>query len=183
MHSRHINVEEDVTILIDFSKYQQIHSANVTNNTKSEDCTGLENAAYQKCGTKCVLACRFDPSISDVAATLKECDGNECIEGCFCNDGFVRYQSKCILPKECPVRNNKSIVLLAKKSPSPLEKRIIRPSCGSSNGSTRCITPSKPCLPFLCNNNSGNQNAGRKKNRPFVEKKYKKSNDFRSKLG
>lgn len=160
MQCRHVNVEEDVTILIEFNKYQQIHPANATissNNTKPEECIGLENALYQKCGTMCISACRFIPE-SDLAATLEECDTNECIDGCFCKDGFVRYQDKCILPNECPVRNNKSIEFATKMPLNPLEKRIIKPSCESSNG--RC-PPLKPCIPFLCSN-GGNQNSGRK---------------------
>lgn len=112
---------------------------------------------YQKCGTKCVLACRFDSKVLDVAATLTECDKNECVEGCFCKDGFVRDQGKCILPKECPVRNNKSIEFVASMPTNPLEKRVIKPNCGNGNGSNKCILPPKPCLPFLC------QNSGRKK--------------------
>lgn len=157
-----MNVEEDVTILIDFNKYQQIHPANAANSsniTKPEVCAGLENAVYQKCGTKCVLACRFTTIVLDLGATLKECDKNECIEGCFCKDGFVRYQDKCILPKECPIRSNKSIEFDTKMPSNPLGKRIIKPSCSGSSG---CMPPPKPCLPFLCNN-GGNQNSGEKK--------------------
>lgn len=127
-----MNIDEDVTILID-----QIKVANSLNNTKSDECTGLENGTYQKCGTKCVLGCRHTPLSSDIAVTSTDCEKIECIEGCFCNVGFVRYQDKCILPIECPVRDNKSIEL-ATKMPNTSDKRII-------------IKPNKPCLPFLCN--------------------------------
>lgn len=123
--------------MIDFSKYQQINAVNVTNSSKFQECIGIENAVYQKCGKKCVLGCRFIPNISDLAVTLNDCEAAECIEGCFCKDGFVRLHDKCILPKECPVRSNKSIQLSTE-----MPKRIIKPMCGGSNG---CRPTPKPC--------------------------------------
>lgn len=133
-----MNVQEDVPMLIDLSKYQQIYLANLTNNsnkTTSDVCISMENAEYRKCEKKCVMACGSIPNISDFAVTVRECVKSACIEGCFCEPGFFRYEDKCILPEECPVRSNKSIELNTE-----VPKRIIKPSC--SNG---CKPPPKPC--------------------------------------
>lgn len=115
--------------------------ANSSNNTPSDECIGMENATFQKCGTKCVLSCRFIPNVSNVAVTPNDCESNECVEGCFCKVGFVRYEDKCILPKECPVRSDKSI-----EFNTEIPKRVVKPSC--SNG---CKPPPKPCKPSICN--------------------------------
>lgn len=156
VQGQNAKVDEDITILIDFKKYQQLHQVKVANSSKSEVCTALENGIYQKCASKCVSSCRFQiPSISDIAMTSIDCAKSECIEGCFCKIGFVRYQDKCILSKNCPTRANKSMEFVT-KMPNTLEKRIIKPGCGSNTG---CILPPKPCIPFLCNNqNSGKNN-------------------------
>lgn len=160
-----MNGEEDVTILIDFKRYQQLNPANLTqptsdtNNTISEECVGLENSEFKKCGTTCVLSCRYIPTISNVTVTSNDCVENECIEGCFCKDGFVRYQNKCVLPGDCPLRSNKSIEFVT-GMPNDSDKRIVRPICGSNFG---CMPPPppNPCVTLLCNN-GGNQNFGKK---------------------
>lgn len=142
-----MNVQEDATILIDIRKYQQIYLANMTSNssnTASGECIGMGNATYQKCGTKCVLGCRFIPNISDVAVIPNDCESSECIEGCFCKVGFVRYEDKCVLPKECPVRSNKSI-----EFSTEVTKLVNKPSC-----SNECKPPAMPCKPSTCNQNS-----------------------------
>lgn len=138
VQSRHVDIQEDVTALIDFSKYQQIYLANMTNssnNTKADKCISINNAAYHKCSSKCVLGCRFIPHISDVAVTPNECENSACIDGCFCKVGFVRYKDKCVLPEECPVRSKQSIELNTE-----VPKLILKPSCSSG-----CKPPPKPC--------------------------------------
>ncbi|XP_076304973.1 serine protease inhibitor swm-1-like [Tachypleus tridentatus] len=52
-----------------------------------------ENEHFEKCGTACEATCDSAP----IYCT------QECVEGCFCNSGFVRgpYR-KCVRPEECP---------------------------------------------------------------------------------
>lgn len=121
-----------------------MHAVNSSNSSTFEACIGVENAAYRKCGTKCILGCRFTPNILDVAVTPNDCENSECVEGCFCKDGYVRLEDKCILPKGCPVRSNKSI-----EFSTGVPKRIMKPFCGGIN---TCKPPpppppqpSKPC--------------------------------------
>lgn len=142
-----MNVQEDATVLIDFSKYQKMYlanKANSSNNATTDVCIGMENATYHKCSAKCVLSCRLIPNMSDVAVTPNECENSACMEGCFCKVGFVRYEDKCVLPKDCPVRINKSI-----EFNTEVPKRVVKPSCG--NG---CKPP--PCKPPTCKRNSNN---------------------------
>lgn len=164
-----MNAEDGLTILIDFDKYHQLHPINVTissNSTAATACADLDNGVYQVCGKKCILSCRYNPAILDVAQTSNDCPNTECIEGCFCKVGFVRYRDKCILPKECPQRSNKSIEFNTDMPNNALGKRISKPNCAGSNGSSSsgCVPP---CIPFLCHG-SANQNLGRK-NMIFID--------------
>lgn len=117
IQSRNVNLEEDLTVLIDYAKYQQFASThrhprdgnkvNTTNST--EKCADLGTEDYQKCGSKCILSCRYASLPSELTVSKDACDKNECIEGCFCKQGLVRHQDKCIPLNECPVRTNKAI--------------------------------------------------------------------------
>lgn len=52
------------------------------------------NEHYEKCGSPCVAKCN-EP-------TPSVCTEN-CVKGCYCNEGFVRNsEDVCILPEECP---------------------------------------------------------------------------------
>lgn len=114
--------QNDVTVLIDFEKYQQLFKSSIrgisvelnSNETSSHECVDIKNEVYQKCGSNCVLGCRHDSVSSKVAVSNGECDSNKCIEGCFCRDGFVRYQNKCVPVNECPHRRNKAIEIMTK---------------------------------------------------------------------
>lgn len=67
-------------------------------------CVDPVNEVYQKCGSKCVLGCRYATSSVGITISKNDCDKNDCVEGCFCKTGLVRHQDKCILPQECPIR-------------------------------------------------------------------------------
>lgn len=127
---KHVNTQDELTILIDFAKYQEIHHSKLaitSNKTSAELCSDSKNEEYQKCGNKCILSCRFGTSLSEIVSS-RDCDKTECFEGCYCKDGFVRYQNKCILVGECPTRANKAIED-ATDTLGTLEKR--RPCFGS----------------------------------------------------
>lgn len=153
VQSKHVNIDEDLTLLIDFEKYQQSvnarrhpRNAKSLNQTTSSICNDLEKEEYQKCGNKCVLGCRYDSLVSEnVTATASDCNATKCIDSCFCKDGFIRYHHKCIPATECPVRKSKSISLLyngyeSASHPSKIFGILQRP-CGSSG----C----KPILPII----------------------------------
>lgn len=138
----HVNADEDVTVLIDFQKYQQSinarrhpRNAKSANHTKSSVCADVEKEEYQKCGNKCVLGCRYDTLVSENITVTSNCNATNCFEGCFCRDGFVRYHNKCIPGTECPARNTRSVGLLLNgyetEYPSKLFGIFQRP-CGSS---------------------------------------------------
>merc|ERR1739848_298855 len=56
----------------------------------------LENEYYNECGSSCVNTC------DNPQATSGPCT-DECVEGCFCSEGFVldRDQGKCIPWQQC----------------------------------------------------------------------------------
>lgn len=124
VQSEHVNIEEDLTLVIDFEKYQQLvnarrhpRNARSLNQTKSSNCMDLEKEEYQKCGNNCVLGCRFDSIILSENATSTEnktekCDATKCIEGCFCKKGLVRHHRKCIPATECPARKSRIMGML-----------------------------------------------------------------------
>lgn len=135
--SKHLDLEESLTVLIDFKKLQEL--AGVQNKTNPKVCADVENREYQKCGNKCVLSCRYGSSSAGIAVSEAECKKADCFEGCFCKDGFVRNENKCILAESCPIRSDKAIGVEASDdkeiSSNSLVKHIFRPNnnnCGSS---------------------------------------------------
>lgn len=80
-----------------------------SNKTNLKVCADSENKEYRKCGNKCVLSCRYTLYSSNFSISNDDCDKNACIEGCFCKDGYVRHYDKCILAKECPIRNSRAM--------------------------------------------------------------------------
>lgn len=56
---------------------------------------------YNQCGTACPATC-------DNLGYAIRCV-NKCVKGCFCQDGYVRNEQthECVLPSECPVKENK----------------------------------------------------------------------------
>lgn len=62
--------------------------------TTDETTCFKENEVYDGCGTACPLSC--DVPFVDTCT-------EQCVEGCFCEDGYVRdYNDDCILIEECP---------------------------------------------------------------------------------
>lgn len=119
MQSKHVNIEEDLTLLIDFEKYQQAvnarrhpRNAKHRNQTQLSICADLGREEYQKCGNKCVLGCRYDSLVSENITITDNCNATDCIGGCFCKDGFVRYHKKCVPAAECPTRKSKTVGML-----------------------------------------------------------------------
>lgn len=115
----HVNTDEDLTILIDYQKYQQSinarrhpRNAKHANQTKSSVCADVGKEEYQKCGKQCVLGCRYDSLVSENVTATGNCSVTSCTEGCFCKEGFIRYHNKCIPATECPTRNTRSVGLL-----------------------------------------------------------------------
>lgn len=156
MQSEHVNNVDDLTLLIDFQKYQQTinarrhpRNAKSINQTKSPVCADVEKEEYQKCGKKCILGCRHDSLVTEnVTVTAKDnCNATNCIEGCFCKDGFIRYHHKCIPATECPARKTKSIGMLYNgyetEYPSRLFGIFQRP-CAQSSGCKPLIQINKP---------------------------------------
>lgn len=158
IQSKHVNVQDDLTILIDSKKYQSVRHSMVeisSNKTKLNECID-SNEEYRKCGDSCVISCRYASSPSEIEASKNDCAKTECVEGCFCKDGFVRHQNKCILPKECPARSNKSIEA-ADGDHNTVEHQQRKPFCISNNcecDSGGCAPPPppppKPCKPPGC---------------------------------
>ena len=52
---------------------------------------------YNACGSPVFATCGVQPERRRGRAP-------RCIAGCFCKDGYVKLNGKCILPAECPVR-------------------------------------------------------------------------------
>lgn len=154
-----MNIEEDLTRLIDFEKYQQYvnarrhpRNANSLNQTKSSICSDLKSEEYQKCGNKCVLGCRYDSLVSGNASLTENCNATKCIEGCFCKEGLVRYHKKCIPATECPTRKSKAIGMIYENpnQPSRLFGIFQRP-CGPIGCKPTVHIQSHSCKkPFHC---------------------------------
>lgn len=149
----HSNAQDDQTILIDFEKYQQLlrshrhpRNANALNKTDSNICSDLQTEEYKKCGNHCILGCSHDRLTSGLIVSKDDCNATKCVEGCFCKDGLVRHQNKCIPAKECPGRRSKAVEFIADNF-SPFFKHLgifSKPMQSSSSGSTQCGL-------FLCN--------------------------------
>lgn len=113
LRSENVNGLKDFTVLIDFEKYQPFY--NDLDFNEAGVCANPETEEYRKCGNRCVLGCRHASSSSKVALSEAECDdeiATKCVEGCFCKDGLVRHQNKCIPAKLCPTRRNKAIEIM-----------------------------------------------------------------------
>ena len=50
--------------------------------------------------TTCVSTCEED-CFSYLNPSNEECEEGNCIEGCVCNEGYVRSGDQCVLPTEC----------------------------------------------------------------------------------
>ncbi|XP_041798261.1 IgGFc-binding protein-like [Chelmon rostratus] len=49
------------------------------------------NSHYKTCGSACPSSCEFNATICNKA----------CVQGCFCNPGFIRSSSGCVRPHQC----------------------------------------------------------------------------------
>lgn len=135
LRSEEVNSYQAVTVLIDFEKYQKIHSSVnvlISNGTSSKVCADSENEEYRKCDNRCVLSCRYVPSIAEMIISKDQCDKENCIGGCFCKNGLIRYQDKCVPARDCPARNGRSTSGSSEK-PMTFWKHFPffhRPNCG-----------------------------------------------------
>lgn len=109
LQSVSVNIEDGPTVLIDFQKYKQLA---IDPNKQNPELCAAETEEYRKCGNKCVLACRNDSFASKITISRNDCDAAKCIEGCFCKDGLVRNQNRCIPAKECPIRRNRAMDMM-----------------------------------------------------------------------
>lgn len=153
--AKNVNLEDELTVLIDTKKYMEIFKRS----NETTDCG--ENEMYQECGTKCVLGCKNAASSAGITLSNDECKSTECVSGCFCKDGLVRHRDKCIQTVECSDRSGKSAQITAEVSGSGAPMRIfglLRPqqSCGPTGctqmcGSTGCTqSASNGCGPRGC---------------------------------
>lgn len=150
-----MNIHDDLTVLIDFRKYQELlhpEEEITPNKTQIQVCADSENEEYRECGNKCVLSCRYATSPEDIAASEQDCDKSECVAGCYCKDGFVLYQDRCILAKECPNQSRKAIE--HKTEPENVnspEKGIFRPGCQGNDCGCQgndCGCPGNQCITY-----------------------------------
>lgn len=113
LQSVSVNIEDGLTVLIDSEQYKQLA---INSNKQNAELCATESEEYRRCGNKCVLACRYDLSVSGITIAKNDCDETRCVEGCFCKDGLVRYQNRCIPAKECPIRRNRAMDIMNEMS-------------------------------------------------------------------
>lgn len=159
-----MHIGDDLTVLIDSKEYFELFTTHRSarqgvdsSKNVSALCSDAENEVYEKCGKKCILGCQFALSSMKITAAKDECEKVDCIEGCFCKDGLVRYEDKCVPATECPttyksLRSNKAIDVVDTEVPKPLVKHFglfMRPcgggGCGGFSG----------CGPNGCGGSSG----------------------------
>jgi hypothetical protein len=56
-----------------------------------------ELMVHQWCGTACPLTCENYANADTLFCT------EQCVEGCFCQPGFVLHEGACVRPRDCPV--------------------------------------------------------------------------------
>lgn len=54
---------------------------------------------FQKCGDSCEPTCDYNPLMD---SRPKYCGKFRCERGCFCQEGYVRFKSRCIPRRDCP---------------------------------------------------------------------------------
>lgn len=112
--AKETSLNENLVTYIDYEKFlkndeDQRFRRQTTNPIFSETAEYQElvcplNEVYQACGSKCVLGCRFANTTAGITISRQECNKSDCLAGCFCENGLVRHQSKCIPASECPIR-------------------------------------------------------------------------------
>lgn len=175
--AKQVHVGSDLTILIDSKEYFELYKTHRSakddfrpNQNASELCSDSENEVYEKCGKKCMLGCRFDSSALKIAADKDECDKSDCIAGCFCKDGLIRHQDKCIPATDCPttlesLRSNKAFNFGTEDS-HPFAKHFglfkKTSGCGPSGCGTSTTTGcgSKGCGVHIHNHNEVTNGSG-----------------------
>ncbi|GAB0086436.1 hypothetical protein DMENIID0001_004980 [Sergentomyia squamirostris] len=111
------------------------------------------NEEYKDCGYRCKESCDW---------TSKTCRGEKCSSGCFCSEGYVRINGKCILQDNCEQKcpANEEHLLCGKRCNedcSPSNKQCKKEPCVEGcfciNGYKRvdgvCV-PIKNCPPPEC---------------------------------
>lgn len=57
---------------------------------------------YEACGTACPLTCDNYQNAAAIPCTL------QCVQGCFCPQGMVESNDRCVAPSDCPAGNKKN---------------------------------------------------------------------------
>ncbi|TSK16074.1 SCO-spondin [Bagarius yarrelli] len=98
-----------------------------------------DGLVYEACGSACVNGCPGSSSHAD-----SRCRALSCVEGCFCPQGTVRYENRCIFPSECPCEWDSSLF-----PPGAAVTQHCQ-NCSCSNGTWNCTGPAcpppAPCL-------------------------------------
>lgn len=174
MQARDVNLEDELTVLIDTKKYLEIF----TRLNEADNCA--ENEVFQECGSMCILGCRNASSSIGIMLSNDECEKTECVKGCFCNDGLVRHRDKCIAVTECSDRSGKEVQFTTEISDNTGPMKIfglLRPQgCGIRGCSVPVCGPSgcgtQTCGPHGCGIHIHNYNEAinGKKKRSFLRK-------------
>lgn len=150
LEAREVNLEDELTVLIDTKKYLEIFQRS------SEASNCAENEVYQECGSACVLGCRNASLAVGITLSSDECEETECVKGCFCKEGLVRHRDKCIPIAECSERNGKAVdlepVVVFDAAPMKIFGFLRPQQCGPSGcnaGSSAAAIPQN-CGPKGC---------------------------------
>ena len=159
LEAREVNLEDELTVLIDTKKYLEIFQRS------SEASNCAENEVYQECGSKCVLGCRNASSSVGITLSSDECEKTECVKGCFCKDGLVRHRDKCIPIAECSERNGKAVgiesVVVFDAAPMKIFGFLRPQQCGAG-GCSSGSSGVGGCGPGGCSVAASPQNCGPK---------------------
>ncbi|KAG5682388.1 hypothetical protein PVAND_011741 [Polypedilum vanderplanki] len=79
--------------------------ASSTEHWSTQGCT-KPNEYFNSCGPRCVQTCMFQPRANGRTsrAACESIFSGNCNAGCFCVDGYVRFNNQCIKPVDCPTR-------------------------------------------------------------------------------
>ncbi|KXJ80742.1 hypothetical protein RP20_CCG023605 [Aedes albopictus] len=108
-------------------------------------CSG-PNEVYQQCGLACEKTC-------DHVGIDQPCEDEQCVPGCFCEDGFVRLNCNgpCVPASKCPKKR-------VRRAPEPLPPLIIPvpipipipfPPVCRPRGPLSWLRPRLPLLPIV----------------------------------
>ncbi|XP_070499771.1 serine protease inhibitor swm-1-like [Chironomus tepperi] len=89
----------------DYDAVVEESEVSTTENLATQGCNKA-NEYYNACGPRCQQTCSFQQRISggNTRAICESIFSGSCHPGCYCQDGYVRFNDKCIKPVECPTR-------------------------------------------------------------------------------